>query len=479
MAALTSRLRYTITVFECLGFFSIGIILALLGPTLLDLAANTNSSVAEIARAFTARSVGYFLGSVAGGKLFDSHFSSTCLLLAGALGLAALGTFLAPLTTSLTALCFIVSLQGVAMGVLDTGGNVLLLKLWGAACGPYLQSLHAAFGVGAFVSPFIAQAFIANHATSDHGCPDLNSTALSTTLQPNLSTISPSLEPVSHVSGAYMLAASLMVPVSLGFVVLHGRAKDGLQLLQDKGEDDSHRDSRPVYSARTGYIILLLGCLFFFCYVGMEVAYGGYLFSFAVKNCSLRFTSTQATQLTSVYWGWFALGRLVSIPLSMVASPLSMTLVDLAGALVASVLLASNPSNPTQVWMSSGLFGLSLASVFPSGLHLLEQSIPLTGAAASAIVMGASGGEMALPLLVGLLFGEHGDSFPQINVGVVVVASTVFFCLLGVIKRCHRANPRGYSRVDVGDDTDVELSMLSNMEEDALDDEDVVNFWLE
>jgi FHS family Na+ dependent glucose MFS transporter 1 len=167
----------------------------------------------------------------------------------------------------------------------------------------------------------------------------------------------------------------------------------------------------------------------------MEVADGGYLFSFAVKNCSLRFTSKQATQLTSVYWGWFALGRLVSIPLSVMVSPLSMTLVDLAGALVASVLLALDPTNPTQVWLSSGLFGLSLASVFPSGLHLLEQvcgwllacfewhsdldlwlqSIPLTGAAASAIVMGASGGEMALPLLVGSLFGEHGDSFPQVR----------------------------------------------------------------
>jgi FHS family Na+ dependent glucose MFS transporter 1 len=376
MAALTTRLKYAITACECLGFFTVGLILALLGPTLLDLADNTGSSVAEIARAFTARSVGYFLGSVAGGKLFDSHFSSTCLLLAGALGLATIGTFFAPLTTSLTALCFIVSLQGIAMGVLDTGGNVLLLKLWGAACGPYLQTLHASFGVGAFVSPFVAQAYIANHETSDHGCDAVNSTLVPSVSTTVLSTSVPlSLKPVSHVATAYMIAAALMVPVSLWFLLLHRQAKAGLQLLQDKtdGPSDGHGAQRPVYTPRVGYVILLMACLFFFCYVGMEMAYGGYLFSFAVKNCSLRFTSKQATQLTSVYWGWFALGRLVSIPLSVMVSPLSMTLVDLAGALVASVLLAFDPTNPTQVWLSSGLFGLSLASVFPSGLHLLEQ----------------------------------------------------------------------------------------------------------
>jgi hypothetical protein len=61
---------------------------------------------------------------------------------------------------------------------------------------------------------------------------------------------------------------------------------------------------------------------------------------------------------------------------------------------------------------------------------------------------------------------------------VVVLASAVFFSLLAVIKRYQRPNPRGYNRVDVGNDTEMELSMLSNMEEDE-GEEDVVNFWLE
>jgi len=57
----------------------------------------------------------------------------------------------------------------------------------------------------------------------------------------------------------------------------------------------------------------------------------------------------------------------------------------------------------------------------------------------------------------------------------VVLASAVFFILLAVIKRGQRPNPRGYNRVDTGHDSDMELSMLSNVDDDDDDDD----FWLE
>ena len=57
----------------------------------------------------------------------------------------------------------------------------------------------------------------------------------------------------------------------------------------------------------------------------------------------------------------------------------------------------------------------------------------------------------------------------------MVLASAVFFILLAVIKRGQRPNPRGYNRVDTGHDSDMELSMLSNVDDDDDDDD----FWLE
>lgn len=44
-------------------------------------------------------------------------------------------------------------LQGLAMGVLDTGGNVSLMRLHGKEVAPYMQTMHFLFGLGAFASP--------------------------------------------------------------------------------------------------------------------------------------------------------------------------------------------------------------------------------------------------------------------------------------------------------------------------------------
>ena len=41
------------------------------------------------------------------------------------------------------------------MGLLDTAGNVLVIRLWGKDCAAYIQALHFAFGVGAFICPIL------------------------------------------------------------------------------------------------------------------------------------------------------------------------------------------------------------------------------------------------------------------------------------------------------------------------------------
>ena len=65
--------------------------------------------------------------------------------------------------------------QGIGMGLLDTGGNVMLIKIWGESVGPYMQLMHCLFGVGAFASPLIARNFIAD-APAAEAQPPGNST---------------------------------------------------------------------------------------------------------------------------------------------------------------------------------------------------------------------------------------------------------------------------------------------------------------
>ena len=98
---------------------------------------------------FVARSIGYTVGSMLGGVLFDVASRPHVPLVLGNLACAA-GTAALPLLPSIPALGCAVVTQGVCMGFLDTGGNVLLLWLWGAGrVEPYMQAMHFCFALGA------------------------------------------------------------------------------------------------------------------------------------------------------------------------------------------------------------------------------------------------------------------------------------------------------------------------------------------
>jgi hypothetical protein len=49
-----------------------------------------------------------------------------------------LGTAATPFVHEVWLLAIVVSLQGIAMGGLDTAANVLLIRLHGTAVGPYM-----------------------------------------------------------------------------------------------------------------------------------------------------------------------------------------------------------------------------------------------------------------------------------------------------------------------------------------------------
>jgi len=96
-----------------------GLCIAILGPTLLDLQQRTHTDINEISKVFTVRSVGYLIGSVVGGLLFNL-FNHSCLVGVFLL-LTAVGTALAPWWEQVSKLMVCISFIGVSMGLLDTG----------------------------------------------------------------------------------------------------------------------------------------------------------------------------------------------------------------------------------------------------------------------------------------------------------------------------------------------------------------------
>ena len=404
------RVVITASYFAC--FCSIGVSLAALGPILLQLSTALDAEVDSLGFLFVARSAGYLCGSIAAGWLFDRVRHTHALLLGGML-LSSAGCALLPRCTSVGAAAAAVSTQGVCMGLLDTGGNCLLIWLHGPRrVEPFMQAMHGFFGLGAFASPLLIEWSIA--ATGGYRAA------------------------LDGLSLALALAAAPLL-------CYRGPAKPAEEG-EEAGQVAAARAQRIAAEERRGRR-RFVGCcaLTLGVYVGTEVAFGGFVFAWA--HTQLGLSASRARLLNSAFWGALALGRLLAIGLATRFSPVAMLLADFAGCLLAAALLCVAPrceegiggdggdggdgdacaAGLPLVWLATGLFGLAMASIFPTMLTYAERVMPVTGRVASLFVVGAALGEMLVPLLVATLFKLDPSWFVLANITTSAAQLAAFF----------------------------------------------------
>ena len=247
------------------AFIAMGMYGASLGPTLPGLAAQTGSGLSQISILFSARALGYLVGSVATGRLYDRLSGNR--VMAVMLALMMVGMIAAPAIALLPLLVGVFLFLGITEAGVDVGGNTLIVWRHGARVGPFMNAMHFCYGVGAFIAPIVvAQAILRS----------------------------------GGITWAYRVLALLMLPA----VIWVGRTPSPRPPAAHEQEGLSAPRPWPVF-----LIALLL-----FLFVAAEASYGGWVYTYALK---LGIGSvTAAAYLTSAFWGAFTLGRLVSIPLA-------------------------------------------------------------------------------------------------------------------------------------------------------------------
>ena len=357
----TSVTKSSLTIARTIAYYAsfivLGLVTSSLGPTLQGLADHTGTLLSEISFVFLARSSGYLLGSLLAGRVYDhlpGHWA-----MGGVLLLMALSAALAPVITILWLLAGVLVLLGTAEGMLDVGANTLLVWNHGAKVGPYMNGLHFFFGVGAFLSPIIAGWSV-----------DLS----------------------GDINWTYWIPAMAALPVGLWL----------LSLSSPSGQEASGDVGRPAVNVT----LLALIVAFFVFYVGAEISFGNWIFTYATKSGAL--TEKSAYALNSIFWGALTLGRLISIPIAAKLKPRSILIADLAGCLSGLIIILLFPGSSVAIWMGTVWVGFSMASCFPTMISFAEQRMTITGEVTSWFFAGASIGGMTLPWLIGQLFDSVG-----------------------------------------------------------------------
>jgi MFS transporter, FHS family, Na+ dependent glucose transporter 1 len=349
-----------------LGYYGIilcmGLNMALLGPTLPALAAQTQSPLGDMGQLFLFGAIGGVLGTLYGGRLFDRLRGHVVLGLAQ----IAAGLLMAciPFIPGLGWLLVVVTIKGVMDGLSNNGANTLLVWTHRDKVSPYMNGLHFCYGLGAFLSPLL-------------------------------------VAQVVDISGAYRWVyvglAILTILVGLRMLTLSGSPQAAHPMESEPGA------AQPRHIP---YSVVLTAALFLFFYVGAEIAFGGWVYTYAVE---LKLApAVQAAYLTSAFWLTFTIGRLIAVPLATRFKPRQIISAALLGCIFFMGLVFVFADSTVVLWIAALGVGFCMAPVYPSGFTLAVQGLKLTARASSVILLGDSFGGMILPWLVGRVLEASG-----------------------------------------------------------------------
>eukprot|EP01122_Echinamoeba_exundans_P016121 TRINITY_DN807_c0_g1_i1.p1 TRINITY_DN807_c0_g1~~TRINITY_DN807_c0_g1_i1.p1 ORF type:complete len:671 (-),score=93.43 TRINITY_DN807_c0_g1_i1:3914-5926(-) len=396
------KMQLTLVYFA--AFMALGMALASLGPSIPDLRIQTNSTLATQSFVGAARAAGYLGGAAIGGPLVDNVPGNRVMAIS--LAGAAIGTAVVPISSTVWMEGLFIVLQGVAMGFLDSGANLMLIYLHGADVNPYMQSMHFFFAFGAFIAPLLVKL---------------------------------SQDTLGTYQYCWWFVSVFMVPV-VAALLLYESPQDKSRQSKPVVDPESAADhnsseislSFPAWS-RTQWGIVILTASFLFFYVGCEVATSNLLVSF-IEDRSLAARDT-AYSINASFWGALALFRLIAVPVSLKFAPLTMLYCNFASALVALAFMwfgSQSASSLGSFWFGCFLWGASLASSFPTALNLAESLMPLTGTSGSIFMVGASAGEFVIPALFGWAQGnaDPPGSSNALLVGSLVVTCAMIACII-------------------------------------------------
>ncbi|MCA9697259.1 MAG: MFS transporter [Myxococcales bacterium] len=351
-----SRTRQTAGYFG--AHVALGLMSAVLGPTLPALAAHVGSDPEALGLLFMVRALGYMLASLLVGRVYDRRPAHPVMV--GALIFIALGLGAVPLMPSRATLVALTLAMGLAQGVLDVGNNMSLSRIHGAGVAPYMNALHCSFGVGALIAPLVVGA-------------------------------------VGDLNWSYWALALAMIPAMSWLAATPSPSLESHE--SRESADSKSRDS----GSQT--LVWLLVIWLLFCQ-GAESTFGGWIYTVAV---GAGFSEVEAARLVAGFWGAFTVGRLLAIPVAARLRPRTLLSLDIVGGVgaIAVLLAVTRPGTAPSlvIWAATLGLGVSLASLFPGTLSLVNRRLGLDGAVASKLFVGASVGSMVMPWVAGYSLG--------------------------------------------------------------------------
>lgn len=338
------------------GFALVGMLSAMLGPSLITLSRRTGSTLSSLGILFTLDSFGSACGSLLAGFLLNRWFSTHVQVIAALLVLAAI-TVILPFAGTVPVLAPLWFLTGLAKTFLIVTVNTLFVWIHRNDVGPKMNVADFCLGTGSLVMPLL---------------------------------IGWSLAATGQLEWAYWAVTACSLAL-LGSVLT---ALPGPRITTPPRPEDEQSGNW----AKVVAIALLL-----FLYVGAEVSAAGWVPSYALDH-GFADAASGASFYTSLFWLALTVGRLLWIPVARRLKPATCIWAGILLALLGILLIVTRPDSRLSFIIGVVWFGTMISSVFPSAFSYLSTTVGITGRVSGTVLFSSSVGAMFFPWLTGVLF---------------------------------------------------------------------------
>ena len=329
---------------------------------------------------------------------------ASCLILVP----AAITTLSVPLSQTFFQLMASFTVYGFCFGFYEAGCSVYLLQLWHKSASPFLQALQFMFGIGSLLAPVIARPF-------------LNSSSL--------------MYPYAALAGLILLNSVLFF-ATWYFL----STKDCSDSCDTKANEDDSLLSRDAMPRKWQRLTVVLTFLFMHIYLGIEVAFGSFIMTFAVRS-ELHMSKGNGALLTTLFWGTFTMTKLAAVFLVQVmTNELIIALSIMLMMISNTILLIFGQESEVQLFFGVALMGIAISSIFGCIYAFLDQYVVVCSAIGSGITLSSVLGEVTFPAIMSLFI----DSNPMIIMWISFVSScsmAIIFLIIYIICRL-KLNPK-------------------------------------
>ena len=430
------------TVYYCNAFGCVGLSLALLGCASASAMPLEEPTLETLARLAVARGFGLLGGGCVAAGAFEQWPTWGNQLIALGLVLAAACNASLPFATEVGAelnlqtvhcLYTIFVIQGVVIGLVESGCSLLLTRRHTKHVGPYLQAMHCVLMAGCAAAPLLASA----DADTEEGnvawlCGATGYLALSAL--PGLCLGGPM---TVGADGAAKALTELPQPKQSTNLLEHptrravgceqvagggggsghrhryesaafagrkccqiGTENSGCVLVRDRmeGGGEQMRDVNEFYT------LLVIGA-FVGVYSALESNYATFLLTYAT---GAGMSEADGLELLVYFFGFMVGGRFLAVPLSMALSPAVMLGLDLVGCTGAAVAMSYAPTDTDVLFIANIVFAIGLSSAWLCSMVLASKYTTVNRSALSILNLWAFAGETLSPIL--LMWQVDGDA---------------------------------------------------------------------